>query len=186
MVLAEIFLSTDGKTPEEIARRFSKKRTTCATACRRATISPTLAKRYSEGSTAQDGGDLGAFERGQLSPQLEDAVFKMDKGQSDGRNPNQDRLRNPEGGGSLSGRPAAARQSAKTKSSNKLYMEKMEPALREYLAQLREESYVMVKPGYTDSAAVAGATVIQEVAPTPDAPDKKKAKKKLPMPKVDS
>ena len=69
---------------------------------------------------------------------------------------------------------------------NKLYMQKMEPAMRDYLAQLREESYVMVKPGYTDTAAVAGASVIQEVAPTPDAPTKKKAKKKVPLPKVNS
>ena len=38
---------------------------------------------------------------------------------------------------------------------NKLYRQKMEPAMREYLAQLREESYVQVKPGYTDSAAVS-------------------------------
>jgi len=49
---------------------------------------------------------------------------------------------------------------------------------------LREESYVQVKPGYTDTAAVPGATVIQEVAPTPDTPDKKKAKKKPALPKV--
>jgi hypothetical protein len=48
---------------------------------------------------------------------------------------------------------------------------------------LREESYVTVKPGYTDSAAVAGATAIQEVAPTADAPDKK-SKKKMSLPKV--
>jgi hypothetical protein len=42
----------------------------------------------------------------------------------------------------------------------------------------------MVKPGYTDSAAVPGASVIQEVAPTPDAADAKKAKKKIAKPKV--
>ena len=40
-----------------------------------------LVKRYSEGSTAQQDGDLGEFERGQLSTQLEDAVFKLDKNQ---------------------------------------------------------------------------------------------------------
>lgn len=67
---------------------------------------------------------------------------------------------------------------------NKLYMQKMQPTMRQYLAQLREESYVMVKPGYNDSAAVAGASVIQEVQPTPDAPTKKKEKKKVPLPKV--
>ena len=65
--------------------------------------------------------------------------------------------------------------------TNRLYTQKMQPALRGYLAQLREESYVMVKPGYVDSAAIPGATVIQEVAPTPDAPKKKK---KLPVPKA--
>ena len=70
--------------------------------------------------------------------------------------------------------------------TNILYRQKMEPAMRTYLAQLREESYVLVKPGYTDYAAVAGATVIQEVAPTPDAANKKKEKKKLPLPKVNS
>jgi hypothetical protein len=42
---------------------------------------------------------------------------------------------------------------------------------------LREQSYVIVKPGYVDSAAVAGASVIQETAPTPDAKDKKLSKK---------
>ena len=36
--------------------------------------------------------------------------------------------------------------------------------------------------GLTDTAAVPGASVIQEVAPTPDASDKK-TKKKLPKPK---
>ena len=56
--------------------------------------------------------------------------------------------------------------------------------MRSYLAELREESYVTVKPGYTDTAAVPGATVIQEVAPTPDAVTKKKGKNKVPLPKV--
>jgi hypothetical protein len=43
-----------------------------------------------------------------------------------------------------------------------------------------------VKPGYTDTASVPGATVIQEVAPTPDTSDKKKDKKKVPLPKANS
>jgi peptidyl-prolyl cis-trans isomerase SurA len=67
---------------------------------------------------------------------------------------------------------------------NKLYMSKMQPTMRTYLAELREESYVMVKPGYTDTAAVPGASVIQEVQPTPDVATKNKTKKKVPLPKV--
>ena len=38
---------------------------------------------------------------------------------------------------------------------------------------LREDSYVEVQPGYTDSAAVAG-TAIEEVAATPDEDTTKK------------
>ena len=38
--------------------------------------------------------------------------------------------------------------------SNKLYEEKMEPSMRAYLETLREDSYVQIKPGYTDTAAV--------------------------------
>ena len=41
----------------------------------------------------------------------------------------------------------------------------MQPQMRDYLGAIAEESYVMVKPGYTDTAAVAGASVIQEVQP---------------------
>ena len=121
-----------------------------------------LAKRYSEGSTAKDGGDLGRFERGQLSPQLEDAVFKMEKGQVT------DVIQTKTGFEILkvlNHYEAGLQPLDKVESeiTNKLYTEKMEPALRDYLAELREESYVMVKPGYTDSAAMPGATVIQEV-----------------------
>ncbi len=40
----------------------------------------------------------------------------------------------------------------------------MKPALRDYLNMLRQDSYVEVKPGYTDTAEVAGAA-IDEVPP---------------------
>src|SRR5207237_1001033 len=39
---------------------------------------------------------------------------------------------------------------------SRLYDDKMRPALRDYLDTLRQDSYVDVKPGYVDSAAVAG------------------------------
>ena len=69
--------------------------------------------------------------------------------------------------------------------SNRLYAERMQPILRDYLAELREESYIIVKPGYVDTAAVATNTGIKEVMPTADAPDKK-ASKKLKHGKVSS
>jgi hypothetical protein len=60
---------------------------------------------------------------------------------------------------------------------NRIYAERMAPILRNYLGELREESYVVVKPGYVDTAAVATNVGIKEVVPTPDAPDKKLSRK---------
>ncbi len=177
--LGEIFLSTEGKTPEEIASVRTKADDLHNRVAKGENFVE-IAKRYSEGTTARDGGDLGRFERGQLAPQLEDAVFKMDK------NGITDVIQTKTGFEILkvlNHFDAGLQPLDKVEGeiTNRLYSQKMEPALRTYLAELREESYVLVKPGFTDSAAVAGGTVIQEVAPTPDSPKKKK---KLPAPKV--
>jgi hypothetical protein len=53
----------------------------------------------------------------------------------------------------------------------------MQPAMRSYLAELREERYMRIKPGYADAAAVAGNTVIEETQPSPDAGKQKQPKK---------
>jgi peptidyl-prolyl cis-trans isomerase SurA len=181
--LSEIFLSTEGKSPEEI-EAVQKKAEDLHNRVVKGDEFSEIAKRYSEGSTAKDqSGDLGTYQRGQLSPQLEAVVFKMEKGQIT------DVTQTKTGFEILkvdnhyqSGLQPLDK--VETEIMNRLYMKKMQPTMREYLAQLRQESYVMVKPGYVDSAAVAGASVIQEVQPTPDAPTKKKEKKKLPLPKV--
>jgi peptidyl-prolyl cis-trans isomerase SurA len=181
--LSEIFLSTEGKSPEEIAA-VQKKAEDLHQRVVNGEEFGEIAKRYSEGSTAKDqSGDLGTYQRGQLSPQLEAVVFKMEKGQIT------DVIQTKTGFEVLkvenhyqSGLQPIGK--VENEIMNKLYMQKMQPTMRDYLAQLRQESYVMVKPGYVDSAAVPGASVIQEVQPTPDAPNKKKEKKKLPLPKV--
>jgi peptidyl-prolyl cis-trans isomerase SurA len=180
--LAEIMLSTEGKSPEEIAAVRTRADDLHNRLVKGEDFS-VLAKRYSEGSTAQDNGALGEFQRGQLAKQFEDAVFKLDKGQFT------DVIQTKTGFEILKvlDHYQAGLQpldKVENEITNVLYRQKMDPAMRTYLAQLREESYVQVKPGYTDTAAVPGATVIQEVAPTPDAPAKKKEKRKLPLPKV--
>lgn len=141
-----------------------------------------LAKRYSEDQTAGDGGALGAYTRGQLAKPIEDAVFALPKGAITDviqTKSNFMILR-------VDDHYQAGEQPLDTVTGeiqNKLFQQRMDPELRKYLAQLREESYVWVKPGYTDTAALPNATVIEEVAPTPDVADKK-AKKKIPLPKV--
>ena len=181
--LTEIFLSTDGKSPEEM-ESVQKKAEDLLARVRKGDDFNEIAKRYSEGSTAKDqGGDLGVFKRGVLSPQLNDVVFKMEKGQIT------DVIQTKTGFEILKVEAhfvAGLQPLDKVENEvmNKLYMEKMQPSMRTYLGELREESYVMVKPGYTDTAAVPGASVIQEVQPTPDVATKNKAKKKVPLPKA--
>ncbi|MGA7852786.1 MAG: peptidylprolyl isomerase [Candidatus Acidiferrales bacterium] len=184
VALAEIFLSTEGKSPEEIAAVQKKADDLHNRVTKGGEDFGEIAKRYSEGSTAKDqSGDLGTYQRGQLSPQLEAVVFKMDRDQIT------DVIQTKTGFEILkieNHYQAGLQPMDKVENEimNKLYMQKMQPTMRDYLAQLRQESYVMVKPGYVDSAAVPGASVIQEVQPTPDTPNKKKEKKKLPLPKV--
>jgi peptidyl-prolyl cis-trans isomerase SurA len=60
---------------------------------------------------------------------------------------------------------------------NRLYDEKLEPALREYLKTLREQSYVVIKPGYQEMAG-GGNSEIQEVNATPETTKEKKGHKK--------
>lgn len=141
-----------------------------------------LAKRYSEESTAADGGALGMFTRGQLAKPIEDAVFALPKGGITDviQTKSNFMIVHVDEHYQAGQQPLDAVQD---EIQNKIFQEKMDPELRKYLAQLREESYVWVKPGYTDTAALPNATVIQEVAPTPDVPDKK-SKKKIPLPKV--
>src|SRR6202046_669584 len=171
VALAEIFLSTEGKSPEEsdaVHTRAEDLRNRVVKGSDFAEI----ARRYSEGPTAQQGGELGDFERGQLDTQIETPVFKLEKnGITDG-------IRTKTGFDIfkvLDHYHACQQPLDKVEGeiTNKIYQQRMEPALREYLAQLREESYVTVAPGFTDSAAVPGATMIQEVAPTPDAGGKR-------------
>src|SRR5271163_1369335 len=182
VVLSEIFLSTEGKSPEEIESVQKKAEDLHARVVKGDDFNE-IAKRYSEGSTGKDGGDLGTFKRGALDPQLDGIVFKMNKGQIT------DVIQTKSGFEILKVEAhfvAGLQPMDKVENEimNRLYMSKMQPQMRTYLAELRQESYVMVKPGYTDTAAVPGASVIQEVQPTPDVATKNKAKKKVPLPKA--
>jgi len=182
VALGEIFLSTEKKTPEESAV-IMRKAEDYLNRLKKGEDFAEMAKRYSEGSTAKDGGGLGIFERGQLSKQLEDATFTLP------RNGLTDIIQTKTGFEVLKvlDHFQAGQQpldKVRRDIENEIYMKKMQPALRQYLAQLREESYVTVKPGFTDSAGVS-ASVIQEVSPTPDAPQKS-GKRTLPKPKTGS
>jgi len=135
-----------------------------------------LAKQNSGGPTAAQGGDLEYFKRGTLSKQLEDEVFALKAGQFT------EPVRTNQGWVILKvtehqseGIPPL--REVEPQIQERLYMTKMQPALREYLTKLRENAFIDIKPGYVDTGASPNETKpIYTTASAAD--DGKKAKKK--------
>jgi len=175
VALRAIEISTDAKKEADLAD-LKKKAEDLLRRVKDGEDFATLAKRFSDGSTAQQGGYLGVYKRGELSKQLEDQVFAMKKNQlTDVIETKQGYLilqvleRYEEGEQPF--------DKVENEIMDHLYSERMEPALREYLKTLREQSYVVVKPGYQDMAG-GGNSEIEEVSATPEASKAKKAHKK--------
>jgi len=133
-----------------------------------------LAKTYSGGPTASQGGDLGLFKRGALAKVLEDQTFGLPAGQSTAP------IRTRQGFVILkvtehheAGVPPLSDVEGQVQEA--IYMQQMQPALRAYLTKLREEAYIDIKPGFVDTGASPRQTKPVFAAYTPPAP-KKKAK----------
>ena len=177
VALREIFVSTEGKTEAEIPA-LEKRAKDMLEKVKNGDDFAEIAKRHSDdANTAKQGGDLGIFERGKLSKEIEDAVFKLQKNQLT------DVIRTKQGFiflQVLEHYPSGEQPLEKVEPEimNRLYQARMEPALRTYLKTLREESYVVVKPGYADTAGVLG-TPIQEVSAQPEETKTKKRHKRL-------
>jgi len=176
VALREIVVSTEGKKPEELPD-LKKKAETALKRVQDGEDFGEIAKRLSDGSTKGQGGFLGVYKRGELSKELEDRVFKMKRKElTEVMETKQGYLvlevleHYDEGEQSLA--------KVKNEIMDKLYSGRMEPAMREYLKTLREQSYVVIKPGYQDIAG-GGGSEIQEVSATPEVTKQKKAHKKF-------
>jgi peptidyl-prolyl cis-trans isomerase SurA len=132
-----------------------------------------LARKYSGGPSAAQGGDLGLFKRGALAKVLEDQTFALQAGQVT------QPIRTRQGYVILKvtkhdqAGPAPIAD-VQPQIEEALYMQQMQPALRAYLSKLREDSYVDVQPGFVDSGATASETKPLFTAYAPPAPKKKK------------
>ena len=174
--LREIVVSTEGKKPEELPD-LKKKAELALKRVQDGEDFGEIAKRLSDGSTKSQGGFLGIYKRGELSKELEDRVFKMK------RNELTEVMETKQGFLVLQvlehydeGEQSLAK--VKNEISDKIYGQRMEPAMREYLKTLREQSYVVIKPGYQDIAG-GGSSEIQEVSATPEVNKHKKGHKKF-------
>ncbi len=137
-----------------------------------------LAKKYSDGPSAKDGGDLSYFKRGTMPKELDDKVFALKTGEVS------DVIRTKQGyvillaaEHQMAGIPSL--KEAEPRIQDALYMEKLQPALRAYLTTLREQAYIDYKTGYVDTGASTKQTKPVETADKEAGAKKLKKKKKL-------
>jgi beta-lactamase regulating signal transducer with metallopeptidase domain/parvulin-like peptidyl-prolyl isomerase len=158
VVLSEISLSTEGKSPEEFAAVRTK-----AEGLRTSVLNGDdfnrVAQLYSQGSTAKDGGALGTYKKGELAPQIEAIVFQMSKGQISDVIQTHARFEVLKVEDHLQ---AGLQPLDKVQSDilNTIRAQKMQPRMRDYLAELRKQSNIIVTPGYHDSALLSGSNVL--------------------------
>jgi peptidyl-prolyl cis-trans isomerase SurA len=134
-----------------------------------------LARSSSDGQTAAQGGDLGQFRRGALAKVLEDATFSLKPGEFT------DPIRTKQGYVILKvvqhtpgGIPEY--KDVEQEVEQAFYETRMMPAMRDYLTKMREDAYVEIKTGYTDTGASGNQRVlpISYASYTPPSPKKKK------------
>jgi len=132
-----------------------------------------LARTFSDGTTASEGGDMGQFKAGTLAKVLEDKTFPLKAGQY--TEPIQTRqgfvifkvLQHTPGG-------VPPLKDVQSQVEDAFYMSKMEPAIRAYLTKMREEAYVEVAPSYADTGASPKQIKPAYSAYTPPSSKKKK------------
>ena len=166
--LSEILIKTDGKPAAEKERLKSLADQVQQRAAKGEDFAK-LAQRYSNAATASQGGDIGFERRDQLEASLAKTLFGLPVG---GVSP-VEKLPN----GYLILKVTAVHHAgqetlgeATSDITYKLYQRMLQPELKTYLAKLRQDAYITVKPGYVDTGAgaVAGPDItrFQRVLPT--------------------
>jgi peptidyl-prolyl cis-trans isomerase SurA len=144
--LGQILVSTEKRTPEEAEKRANEALAELKAGQRFADV----AKKYSDGSGAEQGWDVGFMKEGTLAPAIAAAVAKLDPNEFS--NPIETKY------GYIilkvlerysPGIPKF--EEVQQRVNEVLYDQKMEPNLREYLTRLRRESYIYRAPGYVDT-----------------------------------
>jgi peptidyl-prolyl cis-trans isomerase SurA len=154
VALSEILVSTDGKNETAMAVAEKKANDLYTRASKGERFSD-LARDNSDAATAPQGGELGAFKKGELDKTIESKVWPMKPGEvakpmktEHGWLILKVEDHNKAGQASLADVQDEIRE--------KLYEPKMEPKIREYLTGLRKTAFLEIKPGFNDSGAAKG------------------------------
>lgn len=152
--LRQILVSTDGKDEAGIAAAEKKAKDLVARA-RKGERFPELARDNSDAPTAQQGGDMGPWEKAKLREDIEKMVWDKP------RNFVTDPIRVTEGFLILKvdehqQAGQAAIEDVENEIMEKFYGERFMPAVREYLTKLRSEAFLEIKSGFVDTGAAPG------------------------------
>ena len=142
-----------------------------------------LAKKSSDGPTAAQGGTLGTFKRGELAKDLEEKTFSLKAGENTGV------IRTRQGfiilkvtAHRAAGIPPLKDISDRIREA--IYSERLEPAARAYLTKLREQAFIDIKSGYTDTGASPNQsnkpTIVAAKRRRGNRPGKAQEKEKIP------
>jgi peptidyl-prolyl cis-trans isomerase SurA len=152
--LREILVATEGKDVIGLGAAEKKAKDISARA-KKGEKFDELAQSNSDSGSAQQGGEIGAYEKGQLRAEIEAVVWTQPRGF----------VTDPisTGNGFLilkvddhQKAGLAEFEEVQNEITGKLFQPRMQPELRKFLTQLRQDAFLEIKPGYEDSGAVPG------------------------------
>ncbi len=154
VILREILISTQGMD-EAGAAAAEKKARDIAARARKGERFTDLVRDYSEAISARQGGLLDPFEKGILSPELEELVWDKEKGYVT------DPIRVSAGWLILrvedhQKEGLAELSEVEGEIRDRLASEIMMPKVREYLSELRRNSFIEIRRPWVDTGAVPG------------------------------
>ena len=181
--LSEILVSTDKKPGDnrddnQILQEAQTKAAGLLDQIKNGAKFDDVAKKDSDGPSAAQGGDLGYFKRGTLAKELEDKVFAMKAGDvSDVTRTKQGFIILKVAEHHEAGVPPLSQIEPRIQDA--VYMQKLQPALRDYLTKLREDAFIDIRSGYVDTGASPNETKPIETTAKDEKAKPLKKKKKL-------
>ncbi len=151
--LSEILISANADNPTEVAAAKAKADDIEARLHAGGDFAQ-LARSFSNGTTAAEGGDLGQYKKGQgqLPKVLEDQTFVLQAGQYTAPILTRQGYIVLKVVQHTTGGPRPFKD-VEPDVEQAYYVSKMEPAIREYLNSMRDEAAIFIKSGYSDSNA---------------------------------
>ncbi len=152
--LREIVISTEGKD-ENGVRAAEKRALDLSARARRGEKFHELARQHSDSRSKNQFGEIGGYARGQLDKMIENIVFAQQRGFVT------DPIRIANGFLILrieeKHKPGLASfEEVENEIAEKLYSNRFQSEIREYLTKLRQEAFLEIKGSYIDSGAAPG------------------------------